>query len=129
MLSFCGLLLAPAVSANPSLRVFSVKSPVKHKVYCEITYMPYQRVAIVNVGSTVDAIRDDAGNPKEFMNIVEAINYMAKYGWEIAEIYGIPKGNDRNTYYFLSKEVSNEDEIVKGLNLKPVDQGFLNQFK
>ena len=101
----------------------------KYKVYCEIKYMPYQRIAIVNIGSTIDAIRDKDGKPKEFISIMEAINYMAKLGWEIAEIYGIPNGNDKTTYYFLSKEVANEAEITKGLNLNPLDKTFYNQLK
>ena len=101
----------------------------KYKVYCEISYMPYQRIAIVNIGSTIDAIRDKNGKPIEFISIMDAINYMAKLGWEIAEIYGIPNGNDKNTYYFLCKEVSNEDEIARGLNLKPLDKTFLEQIK
>lgn len=91
--------------------------------------MPYQRIAIVNIGSTIDAIRDKDGKPKEFISIMEAINYMAKLGWEIAEIYGIPNGNDKTTYYYLSKEVANEAEITKGLNLNPLDKTFYNQIK
>jgi len=123
-LIFFGSSMMPCDTVSASTKAFPVPAPGKYKVYCEITYMPYQRVAIVNIGSTVDAIRDDAGNPKEFISILDAINYMARFGWEIAEIYGVPKGNDKESYYFLSKEVSNENEIGKGLNLKPIDQNF-----
>lgn len=91
--------------------------------------MPYQRIAIVNIGSTIDAIRDKDGKPKEFISVMDAINYMAKYGWEIAEIYGIPNGNDKSTYYFLCKEVSDENEIATGLNLRPLDKTFLDQLR
>jgi hypothetical protein len=121
------------MATHDNLTARSKESPIekseKYKVYCEITYMPYQRIAIVNIGSTIDAIRDEEGKPKEFISILDAINYMAKFGWEIAEIYGIPKDNDKNTYYFLCKEVSNENEIAKGLNLKPLDKTFFDQIR
>lgn len=119
----------PCLTLTESVIGRPMTSFAKYKVYCEITYMPYQRVAIVNIGSTVDAIRDKDGKPIEFINILDAINYMAKYGWEITEIYGIPKGNDKSTYYFLCKEVSNDTEIGQGLNLKPFDKGSLEQIK
>ena len=120
-------LMTPCENLNGTTKVVPTEMADKYKVYCEITYMPYQRVAIVNIGSTIDAIRDKDGKPKEFISIMEAINYMAKFGWEITEIYGIPNGTDKNTYYFLCKEVSNESEINKGLNLNPLDKTFINQ--
>jgi len=120
-------LMTPSENLNATTKVVPTEMADKYKVYCEITYMPYQRVAIVNIGSTIDAIRDKDGKPKEFISIMEAINYMAKFGWEITEIYGIPNGTDKNTYYFLCKEVSNESEINKGLNLNPLDKTFINQ--
>ena len=120
-------LMTPSENLNATTKVVPTEMADKYKVYCEITYMPYQRVAIVNIGSTIDAIRDKDGKPKEFISIMEAINYMAKFGWEITEIYGIPNGTDKSTYYFLCKEVSNESEINKGLNLNPLDKTFINQ--
>ena len=122
-------LMTPCANLDASTKDVPTEKADKYKVYCEITYMPYQRVAIVNIGSTIDAIRDKDGKPKEFISIIEAINYMAKFGWEIAEIYGIPNGTDKNTYYFLCKEVSNESEIAKGLNLNPLDKTFINQLR
>lgn len=124
---FIILCITPCENLNASRKDVPIEMADKYKVYCEITYMPYQRIAIVNIGSTIDAIRDKDGKPKEFISIMEAINYMAKFGWEIAEIYGIHNGTDKNTYYFLCKEVSNESEIVKGLNLNPLDKTFINQ--
>lgn len=122
-------IIVPYDSLGVNVKGVSVEKSEKYKVYCEISYMPYQRIAIVNIGSTIDAIRDKDGKPKEFISILDAINYMAKFGWEIAEIYGVPKGNDKTTYYFLCKEVSNEDEITKGLNLNPLDKSFLDKIK
>ena len=122
-------IIVPYVCLGANAKEVPMENSEKYKVYCEISYMPYQRIAIVNIGSTIDAIRDKNGKPKEFISILDAINYMAKFGWEIAEIYGIPKGNDKNTYYFLCKEVSNEDEIAKGLNLNPLDKTILDQIK
>ena len=122
-------IIVPYDSLGTNMKEVPVEKSEKYKVYCEISYMPYQHVAIVNIGSTIDAIRDKNGKPKEFISVLDAINYMAKFGWEIAEIYGIPKGNDKTTYYFLCKEVSNEDEIAKGLNLNPLDKSFLDQIK
>ena len=122
-------LITPYENLNASVKSVQEEKSEKYKVYCEISYMPYQRIAIVNIGSTIDAIRDKNGKPIEFISILDAINYMAKFGWEIAEIYGIPKGNDKSTYYFLCKEVSNEDDIAKGLNLNPLDKTFLDQIK
>ena len=122
-------LIVPFVNLDANAKEIPIEKSEKYKVYCEISYMPYQRIAIVNIGSTIDAIRDKDGKPKEFISILDAINYMAKFGWEIAEIYGIPKGNDKNTYYFLCKEVSNENEISIGLNLKPLDKTFLDQVR
>lgn len=123
-------IIVPYDSLGANVKGVSVEKSEKYKVYCEISYMPYQRIAIVNIGSTIDAIRDKDGKPKEFISILDAINYMAKFGWEIAEIYGVPKGNDKTTYYFLCKEVSNEDEITKGLNLNPfLDKSFLDKIK
>ena len=125
---FALTMTTPCLTLTARVNGRPMTSVAKYKVYCEITYMPYQRVAIVNIGSTVDAIRDKDGKPIEFISILDAINYMAKYGWEIAEIYGIPKGNDKSTYYYLCKEVSNESEISLGLNLKPLGKGSLEQF-
>lgn len=122
-------LIAPYDNWGACAKETPIEKPEKYKVYCEISYMPYQRIAIVNLGSTIDAIRDKDGKPKEFISIMDAINYMAKLGWEIAEIYGIPNGNDKTTYYFLSKEVANENEITKGLNLNPLDRTFYNQLR
>ena len=121
--------IAPYNSLCANVKGVPEEKSEKYKVYCELSYMPYQRIAIVNIGSTIDAIRDKDGKPIEFISILDAINYMAKLGWEIAEIYGIPKGNDKSTYYFLCKEISNEDDIAKGLNLNPLDKTFLDQIK
>ena len=122
-------IIVPYNSPCANVKEGTEEKSEKYKVYCEISYMPYQRIAIVNIGSTIDAIRDKDGKPIEFISILDAINYMAKLGWEIAEIYGIPNGNDKSTYYFLCKEVSNEEEIAKGLNLKPLNKTFLDQIK
>ena len=122
-------IIVPYDSLAANVKGVTVEKSEKYKVYCEISYMPYQRIAIVNIGSTMDAIRDKDGKPIEFISIMDAINYMAKLGWEIAEIYGIPKGNDKNTYYYICKEVSNEAEITKGLNLNPLDKTFLDKIK
>lgn len=122
-------LIAPYDNWGACAKETPMEKPEKYKVYCEISYMPYQRIAIVNIGSTIDAIRDKNGKPIEFISVLDAINYMAKFGWEIAEIYGIPNGNDKSTYYFLCKEVSNEDDIAKGLNLNPLDKTFLDQIR
>ena len=112
----------------PSL-IQSTISTGKHKVYCEITYIHIQQIAIVNIGTTVDAIRDASGKPKQFINTIDAINYMAKLGWEIAEVYGIPKGNDKSTYYYLCKTVENDNDALTGLNLKPIPEGMSNPWK
>lgn len=112
----------------PSL-IQSTISTGKHKVYCEITYIPIQQITIVNIGTTVDAIRDASGQPKRFTNTIDAINYMAKLGWEIAEVYGIPKGNDKSTFYFLCKTVENDNDALTGLNLKPIPEGMSNPWK
>lgn len=122
-------IIVPYENLSANVKRASAEKSEKYKVYCEISYMPYQRIAIVNIGSTIDAIRDKEGKPIEFISIMDAINYMAKLGWEIAEIYGIPNGNDKNTYYYLSKEVANEAEITKGLNLNPLDKTFFNQLR
>jgi hypothetical protein len=47
-------------------------------------------------------IKDDAGNPIKFNSMIDALNYMAKNGWEHLQAYAITMGNT-NVYHHLLK--------------------------
>jgi len=49
-------------------------------------------------------LKDDKGKPKSFNSMIDALNYMGKFGWEFAQAYVISTSN-QNVYHFLIKRI------------------------
>lgn len=55
---------------------------------------------------------DKEGNNIHFKTLVQALNYLADYGWELTEVQDSP---DNPTYWILTKVVNSEAEITEGI--------------
>lgn len=50
-------------------------------------------------------IKDKYGNAKTFNSMIDALNYMARFGWEFVQAYTVTTG-DQNVYYYLLKKAN-----------------------
>lgn len=55
---------------------------------------------------------DKNGNSIHFKTLVQALNYLTDYGWELDEVQN---SYDNPTYWILVKEVNSEAEITEGI--------------
>lgn len=61
---------------------------------------------------------DENGNKLEFNSMIDAMNHMAKFGWEFEQAYVVTKGNQNVYHWLLSKEIKEGDDSTKGINVK-----------
>ena len=67
-----------------------------------------------------NVIVDEKGTPIEFTSMIDALNYMSKFGWKLQTAYSASiKGmGAQETYrYIMMKEVNNEEDILDGIKL------------
>lgn len=100
----------------------------KYPVYCDI--MAYNAFGIGKVKVRLDmghkvtdyeSLFDENDKKIKFNTIMEAVNYMAKRGWSVAQTYPLTDvGLSKQTviHYLLVKYVTNDSEISEGLKLK-----------
>lgn len=58
------------------------------------------------------------GSDIVFNSMVDAMNFMGKCGWKFVQAYVVTEGNQNVYHWLLSKEVSSEEEIKEGFNVK-----------
>lgn len=65
-----------------------------------------------------DFLLDENGKQLKFNSMVDAMNYMAKFGWKFEQAYVVTKGNQNVYHWLLSKEIKEGDDSTKGINVK-----------
>lgn len=80
------------------------------KVYCTLEFRQVldKSLVILNFGKAFTPLTDKTGKQMEFVNRVEALNYMAKEGWVIEPVTSL---DGVHQILLMSKEVKNEQEI------------------
>ncbi|DBA55594.1 hypothetical protein SJDPG2_02435 [Porphyromonas gingivalis SJD2] len=58
---------------------------------------------------------DENGNPIKFNSMVDAMNYMARYGWQVDHTYAITQGNTHVYHFLLKKKFVSEEDMVRGI--------------
>lgn len=55
-------------------------------------------------------LKDEQGKDMLFNSVIDGINYLATFGWEVQQVYVKPHGSDGDTssttYYLLRKEIN-----------------------
>lgn len=102
-----------------SLPVFGQET---YKTYCDLKGVDNvsakkTSVEIILDGEKIemnDLVRPN-GEKVEISQMVEAMNFMSKLGWELESTYAV-FGNGRTVYHWIiSKEIRNENEIKEGI--------------
>lgn len=80
------------------------------RVYCTLEFRQVldKSLVILNFGKAFTPLTDKTGKQMEFVNRVEALNYMAKEGWVIEPVTSL---DGVHQILLMSKEVKNEQEI------------------
>lgn len=101
-----------------------------YKVYCELVGTGRMFSTKVNVeldfGQETSYWRqdfdrflvDENGKRIKFNSMVDAMNYMGRLGWEFKQAYVVTTGQQNVYHWLLSKEVTGDEEIGKGLTTK-----------
>lgn len=63
-------------------------------------------------------IVSEDGKDVVFNSMVDAMNFMGKCGWEFVQAYVVTEGNQNVYHWLLSKDVTCEDDIKAGFNVK-----------
>lgn len=53
-------------------------------------------------------VRDESGTPIEFNSMIDALNFMSKYGFEFVTAYAITIGNQNVYHYLLRSNKTNK---------------------
>ena len=64
---------------------------------------------------------DENGKKMNFNSMMDAVNYLAKFGWELVLAYPITEtgiSKDNVYHYILCKEVTSDEQIKEGIQLK-----------
>lgn len=69
---------------------------------------------------------DENGKDIVFNSMVDAMNFMGKNGWSFVQAYVVTEGNQNVYHWLLSKEVTSEDQIKEGFQVKS-DSKAMNQ--
>lgn len=109
---------------------FAFSSMAQNKVYCELSGYCKSLSQKINVtidfgqstslwaGYTNQYIVDQNGKPKEFNSMIDAMNFMAKLGWNFEQAYVLQEGNSNDIHWILSKDITNDEEFKKGFITK-----------
>ena len=108
----------------------------EHKVFCELVgsqkFMSTKITVEVDFGqggtmgtlfSSKNALVDEiTGKKITFNSMIDAMNYMAAFGWEFEQAYVATIGNGTNTqtvyHWLLSKDVKDQEELKDGITTK-----------
>ena len=65
---------------------------------------------------------DENGEKMNFNSMIDAVNYLAKLGWELILAYPVTPtqgmSKDPVYHYILCKKVTSDEQIKEGINLK-----------
>ena len=59
---------------------------------------------------TYDKIQNEKGKTKSFNSVIDAVNYMAYYGWELHQTYVVKLSEDRHQTRRIMKKAYSSDE-------------------
>lgn len=112
------------------------ESAESYKAYCEIVGtgnitgtkvkieadLGQKRITDTWGGDAARKIVDENGKEIQFNSMMDAVNHFAQLGWVLEFTYAVysDKGMSGQTvyHYVLSKTVSSDEEVRKGLNFK-----------
>jgi|SRR5690606_1080003 hypothetical protein len=98
------------------------KSNAKHE-YCEV--ISRSRLLSSKPKITVDfgqaysfwkdrrVLKDANGKPIEFNSSIDALNYMASFGWELVNTYSVIDSDNYKTFYYVLKRELTEEERLE----------------
>lgn len=106
-----------------------------HQAYCEIVgtgNLTGTKVKIeIDFGQKVSwtgqknqrTLVDEQGKKMEFNSMMDAVNYLAQFGWTLHSTYAVTEskgmgGNGSVYHYILTKTVTSDDEVKEGIHLK-----------
>lgn len=102
--------------------LFSTKAEDQKVVYCEISGINAAADVLVyidygqRIGNSFNHVLLDkeTGEKIKFGSMIDALNYMSKYGWNLVQVY------ERNGqhFYLLSKKITNDSEFMDGITTK-----------
>lgn len=66
---------------------------------------------------------DEQGKKMEFNSMMDAVNYLAQFGWTLHSTYAVAEskgmgGNGSVYHYILTKTVTSDEEVKEGIHLK-----------
>lgn len=107
-----------------------------YKAYCEIVgtgnitgtkvkiEVDFGQKAKSGLWGTTNArfLVDENGEKMNFNSMMDAVNYLAKFGWELILAYPVTPtqgmSKDPVYHYILCKKVTSDEQIKEGINLK-----------
>ena len=107
-----------------------------YKAYCEIVgtgnitgtkvkiEVDFGQKAKPGLWGTTNArfLVDENGEKMNFNSMMDAVNYLAKFGWELILAYQVTPtqgmSKDPVYHYILCKKVTSDEQIKEGINLK-----------
>lgn len=119
LLSLSAVLIAVAVSAQEKYTAYAEllgfqKGLFSNKVKVNVDFG--QDVSFWKSGDM--RIVSEDGKDIVFNSMVDAMNFMGKCGWKFVQAYVVTEGNQNVYHWLLSKDVTCEDEIKAGFNVK-----------
>ncbi len=102
---------------------------LQSKVYCELVgtqkFMSQKVTVQVDFGQNPSAnsnLVDESGKKISFNSMVDAMNFMGKFGWEFESAYIVTQGagsSAQNVYHWLlSKYIAEDENIDDGFTTK-----------
>ena len=97
LIAAMAMLCTPAMAQNTTKYCdLDVYRPGFNKLVATVNYgTEHKRVTLKN-----NAVRDASGNTVKFLSELEAVNYMARQGWELVSSYRVHGGD---THFYMKK--------------------------
>lgn len=114
------MLIALAVSAQDKYLAYAEllgyqKGLFSNKVKVNVDFG--QNVSFWKASRDMRLVTED-GKDIVFNSMVDAMNFMGRCGWKFMQAYVVTEGTQNVYHWLLSKEVSNDEEIKAGFNVK-----------
>jgi hypothetical protein bacD2_22994 len=61
---------------------------------------------------------DEEGKKIKFNSMIDALNYMGKFGWDFEQAYAVSMGNTNVYHFLLSKDITSDKEFLDGIKTK-----------
>lgn len=100
------------------------------KVFCEIVgrgnFMGTKVDISIDFGQKISFFKqynqklmvDEEGKRIKFNSMIDALNYMGKFGWEFEQAYAVSMGNTNVYHFLLSKDITSDREFLYGIKTK-----------